>query len=242
MTAIGDFLQGLVGKLSQLEVEQHEAIEQVAGQVATSIAEGGVLHVFGTGHSQLVALELCDRAAGLGAVRSIYDPALSPVQARRAAATERLAGYAQVVLSTEELRAGETLLIVSNSGVNAVPVDVALAAKEQGLCVVAVTSVAQSTSAPIRHDSGKRLLDVADVVIDTGAPAGDGILALDDGAAAGPVSSLLSVAVLHAITARTAELLLARGHPAPMLVSQNLDVSDDVNDHLYARYADRRGK
>lgn len=239
MTAAHDYLDAVQAHVDRLVQTQHDVIEQVADRVAASIADGGVVHVFGTGHSQLVALEAGERAAGLAAVNAIADAALSPAQGRRAAATERLEGYGEVVVATEDLRAGEVLLVVSNSGLNAVPVDVALAASRLGLLVVAVTSRAHSEAATPRHRSGRRLLDVADLVVDTGSPVGDGALRSDDGVATGPLSTLLSIAAVHAITARVAELLPAEGRAA-VLTSQNLDVGIDVNDELYARYADRR--
>lgn len=238
-TAAHDYLEVVRTHVSRIAAEQTVEIEQVAQRLAASIASGGVLHVFGTGHSQLVALEMAERAAGLGAVHAIADPALSPIQGRRAAATERLSGYGDIVVATEDLRAGEVIAIVSNSGLNAVPIDVAIAASRLGLFVVAVTSRPYSEAASSRHPSGKRLFDVADVTLDTGSPAGDGALHLDDGTVTGPLSSILSMTVLHAVGSRTAQLLADEGR-ASVLVSQNLDVDPDVNAELFTRYADRR--
>lgn len=215
-----------------------DIVEAAARRIADCLGAGGVLHVFGTGHSQLVALELAERAAGLAAVNAIAVPALSPTEGRRAAATERLTGYGDVIAEAEDLRAGEVLVVISNSGVNPVPIEVALAGRDRGLCVVAVTSRAHSLAATSRHPAGLRLLDTADLVLDTGVPAGDAAVELPGAAPTGPLSTVVAAALLHATTARAAELLAAAGTSPPTLVSQNL-AADDVNAALFARFADR---
>lgn len=240
-TAATAYLDALRDHLGAAITREAAHVEAAADAIATSIAAGGVLHLFGTGHSQLVALELAERAAGLAAVRAIADPALSPVAGRRGADTERLPGYGRIVLDTEDLRTGEVLVVVSNSGINAVPVDVAHGAAERGLHVVAVTSLAHGAASPARHPSGKRLHEVAHTTIDTGSPAGDAAIALADGTPTGPLSTVLAAALLHAVASRAAELLLDRGERPPVLVSQNL-ADADVNAGLLARYADRTGR
>lgn len=239
MSAADRYLEVLGAGVARLRSDLAPEIERVAERVAASLERGGVLHLFGTGHSQLVALELAGRAAGLAAVNAIADPALSPALGQRAAATERLPGYGEVVLDDEDLRPGEVLVVISNSGINPVPIDVASGARERGLFVVAVTSVAHSRETASRHPSGQRLLDVVDTVLDTGVPRGDGALTVD-GVAVGPLSTGLSMAVLHAMVCRVAEQLAGGVGDLPVLVSQNLD-DVDVNGALYERFADRMG-
>jgi uncharacterized phosphosugar-binding protein len=235
------YLTALQRQLAALAQRGSAELETAADRIAASLAEGGVLHVFGTGHSQLAALETAERAAGLAAVNAIALPALSPLEGGRAAATERLHGYAEVVLDGEDLRRGEVLVVVSNSGVNAVPIEVAIGAAERGLFVVAVTSRAHSVAAPVRHVSGKRLHEVADLTIDTGTPAGDAAVELADGTPTGPLSTILASAALHAVLTRAAERLVESGAGAPVLLSQNL-TEHDVNRELFDRYAVRTGR
>lgn len=226
-----------VGTLvSELERHQSQHIEAAARMIARSLANEGILHVFGSGHSLLPAVEVYARAGGLAAVDLVFDPALSPTSPARCSMTERLHDYAEVSLSLAELRAGEVMIVISNSGINPVPVEAAIGARDRGLSVIAVTSVAHSQAVNPRHRSGRRLCEIADIVIDTGTPIGDTTVNAD-GLAVGPVSTILASTALHAITAHTAQLL---GEPRlPVLVSQNIDRGDHHNEQALARYAGR---
>jgi uncharacterized phosphosugar-binding protein len=241
VSAADRYLRALQERLLDLAARERDHVEAAAERIAASIADGGILHVFGTGHSQLVALELAERAAGLAAVHAIAPSALSPVEGGRAASTERLHGYGEVVLGGEDLRAGEVLIVVSNSGINPVPLEVAAGAAVRGLFVVAVTSRTQSLAAPARERSGRRLHELADLTIDTGTPAGDAAVELCDGTPTGPLSTILASAALHAVLTRAAELLVESGGQAPILRSQNLS-EQDLNRELFDRYAPRTGR
>jgi uncharacterized phosphosugar-binding protein len=221
--------------LADLEERESPAIERAAEGIAGSITAGGVLHVFGSGHSMLAAIESTVRAGGLAAVHLLYDPALSPTDPEQVSQTERLHGHASSILDNGDLRSGETIIVVSNSGINPVPIEIALGARDRGLRVVAITSAAHSTAAASRHESGRRLLDVADVVIDTGAPHGDTTVVVG-GFPTGAVSTILASAAIHAITIRVVELMVAAGADVPLLVSQNVDVTDEHNLRLLDRY------
>lgn len=240
MNGAGRYLDVLRGHIEALDALLPD-LDRISETISASLRESGVLHVFGTGHSQLVALELAGRAAGLAAVNAIADPALSPMRGQRAAATERLADYGKLIVDAEDLRAGEVLIVVSNSGINPVPIDVALGAKERGLFVVALVSAEHGRATPSRHLSGMRLADVADAVVDTGTPAGDGALTVND-VAVGPLSTVVSIAILHALVCRVAERLAADGGDVGILVSQNLRHGVDVNDALYERFSDRTSR
>jgi uncharacterized phosphosugar-binding protein len=121
--------------LGQVAATQNEALEEAARLVADSVAAGGILHLFGAGHSQLLALDAYARAGGLACVNPILDPALSPATGLELARVERTEGRAAEILAGEDLRPGEVVLIASNSGVNAVPVEVAIGCRERGLRV-----------------------------------------------------------------------------------------------------------
>lgn len=233
---VQDYFATVRDLVGALERHQSRHIETAARMIARSLADDGILHVFGSGHSMLPAVEVYARAGGLAAVDLVFDPALSPTTPARCSLTERLHGYADASLSLADLRAGEVLIVVSNSGINPVPVEAATGARDRGLNVVAVTSIAHSMGTGPRHDSGRRLCEIADVVIDTGTPRGDTTVDVD-GLAVGPVSTVLASTALHAITARTAQLLgQAR---LPVLVSQNVDGGDDHNERALARYTHR---
>ena len=238
MTAADRYLATLTEHLDALMPRIGPELDEVAHRIAASVGDGGVVHVFGSGHSQLVALESAERAGGLAAVNAIADVAVSPTGGRRASAIETLEGYGQIVFDTEDVRAGEVLIVVSNSGINPVPIDVAAAAAARGVFVVAVGSPGHSEASPARDRRGRRLPDVADVTLDTGTPVGDAAVRLDDGAGTGPLSTILAMAVVHALISRCAELLVEAGRTAPLLTSQNLG-DTDVNAGVYERYAPR---
>ena len=134
-------------------------IARLAPLIGQSIAAGGVVHTFGSGHSELISREIIGRAGGLVCVTGIIDPTGGFV--------ENLPGYGEMLVSRYErqyqLKAGETVIVISNSGKNASPIDVALHAKSKGLTVAALTCVAMSRATPSQHPSGRKLFEVADL-------------------------------------------------------------------------------
>jgi uncharacterized phosphosugar-binding protein len=241
MTALDRYFASATATLAEVADTQGEVLEAAARLVAASVAAGGVLHLFGAGHSQLVALDAYLRAGGLACVNPIVDPALAPAAGLDVARVERTPGHAAAVLQGEDLRPGEVVLVVSNSGVNPVPVEVALGCRERGLRVVALTNVEQAKATAARHASGARLHELADVVVDNRCPAGDAAVALPGGEPVGPTTTVVGAAVVAALAARVAELLAERGAAPPVLVSQNLDGRDaaERNQTLLRAYRGR---
>ena len=238
-TVIDQYGEVLQRVLREIFSDERDAIERTAQLAARSIASGGVLHVFGTGHSHLIALEAYGRAGGLAAVNAILDFGLTPFNRGRDGTLERLHGYADIVVETEDLRQGEVAIVVSNSGINAVPIEFALACKARGLTTVALTNLNHSRASDSRHVSGSKLYEVADIVIDTHGVAGDAAVDLDGTRSIGPTSTVAAAAVVNAITARIAQLLVEQGEPSPVLVSQNLPGMEDHNRALMDHYRGR---
>jgi uncharacterized phosphosugar-binding protein len=241
MTALDRYFEAARGTLAEVAATQGDALEAAARLLADSVAGGGVLHLFGAGHSQLVTLDAFLRAGGLACVNPIVDPALAPAAGPGIAQVERTPGHAATVLQHEDLRPGEVVVVVSNSGVNPVPVEVALGCRDRGLLVVALTNVEQAKATAARHPSGAKLHELADVVLDNRCPTGDAAVALAGGDAVGPTTTVVGAAVVAALTARVAELLLERGATPPVLVSQNLDGRDagERNHQLLRAYRGR---
>ena len=226
MTALDRYFQAARDVLADVAATQGDALEAAARLAAEAVAAGGMLHLFGTGHSQLLALDAFRRAGGLACVNPIVDPALAPTAGPDVARVERTPGHAATILEREDLRPGEVVVVVSNSGVNPVPVEVALGCRDRGLRVVALTNVEQAKATAPRHPSGARLHELADVVVDNRCPTGDAAVAIAGGEVAGPTTTVVGAAVVAALTARVAELLAERGATPPVLVSQNLDGRD----------------
>ncbi len=204
-----------------------------------------MIHVFGCGHSHLMAEEAFWRAGGLVPVHPILDPNLTLLGGQRTSPLERLEGYARVLLAGEDLRPGEVMVVFSNSGINALPIEVALAAKEAGLHILAVTSLAHGKSVEPRHSSGRRLFELADVTVDTHVPTGDAAVDLSElsGGAEGhrvaPLSTAIGALVWNALVAEVAYLRVAAGAEPSCFISQNVPGGDEANEALVSRYRAR---
>jgi uncharacterized phosphosugar-binding protein len=227
--------------LDEAESANATALDQAADALAQCLVNGGVLHTFGTGHGHLLAEELFHRAGGLAAVNPILDPGVMMREgANSATLLERLPGYAEVVLERYDVRPGDVILIASNSGRNAVPIEMALACKARGLTVIALTSLQHSRSQTARHASGKRLFEVADLVLDNCGAVGDTALTVEgvEGGVAA-TSTVIGAALLQQWIAETVRRLAARGITPPVLQSSNVDGADARNLAMVARYRGR---
>jgi uncharacterized phosphosugar-binding protein len=210
-------------------------IAQIAPVVGASVASGGVVHTFGSGHSELISREIIGRAGGFVCVTGILDPTGGFI--------ENLPGYGTKLVERYDrqyqLLPGEVVIVISNSGKNGSPIDVARYAKQKGLTVVALTCLAMSRVTPSQHPSGQRLFEVADHVLDNGGVPGDAIVEIADGVSAGPTSTLIGCSVLNWLMLATADWLKAHGHPLPLLRSQNLPGAIEHNRALGQKYKHR---
>lgn len=236
-----EYLETVGALLSRVRDEQLPTLDSAAARIADCIVGGGLWHVFGTGHSQLLAAELFYRAGGLVPVNAILDLPLSVMTAaRRSTWLERVPGYAEQLLQDEPLQSGDVMLVISNSGRNAVPIEVALAAKARGATVLALTSVRFSGSVSSRHPSGKRLLDCADLVFDNYGADGDAAVQIPGcPSAVSATSTVVGSAILQALAAVTVAELQRRGHSAPVWHSANGDAGEDSNAAHLAAYQAR---
>lgn len=211
------------------------AIAHLAPIVGANIAAGGVVHTFGSGHSEIVSREIIGRAGGLVCVTGVIDPTGGFI--------ENLPGYGARLIERYdrqyELRAGETIIVISNSGKNGAPIDVAQYARAKGLTVAALTCLAMSRITPSQHASGRKLYECADVVLDNGGVPGDAIVNVGEQVHAGPTSTLIGCSVLNWLMLAVMDWLKAGGHPLPVLRSQNLPGAIEHNRELARRYKGR---
>lgn len=242
MSAVEEYFAAAARVLQRIADEQREAIRAGGRIVARTVAGGGVLHVFGAGHSHLLAEEAFFRAGGLAAVNPILDGRLAfqygVLESTRA---ERRSGYAREILAREDVRQADAAVVVSNSGRNAVPVEMALELRARGLPVIAVTSIAQSRSAAPPHAAPQRLFEIADVAIDTCVPVGDAAVDVPGAPVRmGPLSTVAGAAVIHAIMIEAAGELWAGRVEVAVLPSAN--VAGTTEQMLREVFAPYRGR
>lgn len=215
-------------------------VDQLAPAVEAVVASargGGLSYVFGTGHSHLLALDLHYRAGGPAFAVPVLDTRLMLHDGAIAStARERETGAAADAFAPYPVGAGDVVIVISNSGVNAAPVEAARLAKERGATVIALTSRAYSEASA----KGRPILaSEADIVIDNGLPPGDAMVALPGTPLkAGPGSTAIGAALLHALFAEAAARLAALG-PPPIFLSANMPGAAESNRDLVARYGPR---
>ncbi len=240
MPAYRDYSRRMYDVLEDMFSTQGEKIEQVAGWMADSIAAGGVVHLFGSGHSHLVAEEVFHRAGSLMPLNPMLDINLTFLGSVNATLLERNPGYARVVIGSHDIREGEVVIVISNSGVNPVPIEAVLEAKARGARTVSITSDVHYATAPSRHDSGKRLADVADITLDTCVPWGDALVNLPGvEQPVGGISSIAGLALITAVVVETTQQLLDRGIDPPVIPTMNLPGGDEKIEALIEAYGKR---
>ncbi|WP_328422042.1 SIS domain-containing protein [Streptomyces sp. NBC_00443] len=238
------FVRESMTVLDRLTESARDDVARAAGLIADCVRADGVIQAFGTGHSQAMVLEVAGRAGGLvptnrlsiadlvlygGAAPGILDDPL----------LEREPGVAARIYDLAAPRAQDLFVIISNSGVNNVIVEMALHAREQGHRILAITSLAHTRAVPAGHASGKKLADLADVVLDNAAPRGDALLELPGGGAVCALSTLTGVMLVQMAVAEASALLIAAGERPPVYVSANVPGGFEGNLELEKRYAGR---
>jgi uncharacterized phosphosugar-binding protein len=218
------YFDSLTDILTQIATQQAAHIQSAGMLVANAIAAGGVVQTFGSGHSHMISEEAFFRAGGLAPVNPILDDALIFLHgALESTRAERQTGYAATVLIREEINPADVAIVISNSGRNAVPIEMALHLKELGLKVIAITNPRQAGTSASRHSSGKYLFEIADLVIDNCIPVGDAVLELPGlPQKMGPSSTVAGAAIMNAIMIEAAACLQTMGLRVPVISSANV--------------------
>lgn len=237
------YIQKVIALLERILKEESEAIQDGAKLMADAIVDGKRIFAFGCTHSSLPIQDLVYRAGGLMLINPIFGPGISALDVKPATMTsaiERLQGYAKVLLDNNPIQAGDVLILVSVSGRNAVPIEMAQIARERGVKVIGLTSRAYTQAVPSRHPSGKKMVDFADVVLDNKVEMGDALLQAEGAPQKFcPASGVTSIAILQALVAATIEALLARGFTPPVFLAGNVEGGDEYNKRMIQQYRDR---
>lgn len=237
------YLSDVIDLLRRIAEEETPALKQGARLLADAIASGQRIFAFGCTHSSLPVQDLIYRAGGLMLINPIFGPGITTLDTRPATMTseiERMQGYARVLLDNSPIQAGDVLIVVSTSGRNPVPIEMAQLARVRGIKVIGVTSRAYTEAVTSRHPSGKKMYEFADVVLDNKVDVGDALLEAEGvRQKVCSASSVTSTVILEALVASTIEELLSRGITPPVFLSANVDGGAEHNARLIEQYRDR---
>lgn len=238
---IHDYYQKVQAQLANVFDKEAKGMQQVSEVIADKINDGGVVYLFGCGHSHILTEEVFYRAGGLAPIYPILIDELMLHQGGAAASQkERKNRYVYPFLEDYTITEKDVLIVISTSGINPVPVDVALYGKEHGAATVALTSTAYADSQSSRHEDGLFLKDVCDYVIDNHITIGDTTLNYPkSGIHFAPSSSVIGISILQAICAEVVRLLIETGETPPVFLSGNVAGSDEHNKKLLDKYGEK---
>lgn len=225
--------------LERVYLQNQAVIEKLGPLMAKSVATGGVIHTFGSGHSEIIGREMVGRAGGLVCVSAILDTTGGFIENLEGYGTQLAARYDR----NHGLKAGEFIIVISNSGKNCSPIEIANYAKEKGLHVIALTSVGMARQVETTHSGGKKLHEIADTVFDNCGSMGDAVVELPKkGGFAGPTSTLAGAMLINLLQMEILDNLAANGKTAPLLKSQNTPGAMEENRELARSYKGRLSK
>jgi len=227
-----------IKKLLDKVVDKNNFIlDKVIELVSETVINDKIIHAFGTGHSHMIGLELFARAGGIANVNAMLDSTVMTSEgARRSAEIERISGFAKVIWDQHKIEKNDIFFIISNSGRNAMPIEMAQLAKANSNKVITITSIDQSSKYPARIKNQKKLYEIADFVIDNCVPSGDSIIPIGKDSS-GAVSTILGCFIVNLIITESLKLVQKKGKKLPLFYSQNIDGIS--NEELFSKYENR---
>jgi len=238
---IDQYFQKVNERLELVFKREKDNLIKAAHAVSEAVQNGGIIQLFGCGHSHLLAEEVFYRAGGLVPVKPILvEPLMLHEGAVRSSMLERRNDFASSFMEREDIRSGDVFFVLSTSGRNPVPIDVALAAKAKGAYTIAITSLEYSKSQPSRHKSGRLLYEVVDLVIDNHSVKGDAILTHPNVSVPfAPTSTVVGSMMLNAVLAEAIALMAENGVEPPVFLSGNIEGADEHNRRWIEQYKER---
>ncbi|BDG35444.1 SIS domain-containing protein [Saccharococcus caldoxylosilyticus] len=235
------YFQKVNERLGLVLKHEKDNLKKAAYVVSEAVQKGGIIQLFGCGHSHILTEEVFYRAGGLVPIKPIFfEPLMLHEGAVRSSMLERMNDFAKNFIDSEDIRPEDVFFVLSTSGRNPVPIDVALTAKEKGAYTIAITSLEYSKCQPSRHKSGKLLYEVVDLVINNYSVKGDAILSHESVSVPfSPTSTVVGSAILNAIFAETIVLMAENGLEPPIFLSGNMEGADEHNNRLIAKYKER---
>jgi uncharacterized phosphosugar-binding protein len=220
------------------KLEGSEEILNNAGKIiGDCYINGGMLYLFGTGHSHILCLEMFYRAGGFVKVYPILEEDLMlHKSAVKSTESERIEGLSKKIISNYDIKKNDVMIIFSNSGRNAVPVEMAELMKDKGVKVIAVTNLNQSIPSSSRARSGKKLYEIADIVIDNYGISGDASIRVDNDRFIAPTSTAIGAAIVNLLQITAYDYMTAKGFSPEVFMSSNVDGGDAVNNRYIEKY------
>ena len=232
-----EYHQKVIDQLQTIATNEQSGLDLAAQWMADTIINDKMIHAFGTGHSHMIGLELFVRAGGLANVNGMLDSLVTTAEgAQRSAEVERIPGLAEIIWDQHTIAQDDIMIVISNSGRNAMPIEMAMKAKAFGIKTIGITSRDQSEQYPSRHHSGKKLFEICDLVIDNHVPSGDGLMHIDN-KLTGAASTISGVFIVNTIATEAMRIAVNKGAKLPIYHSQNIDGYS--NEELYEIYQDR---
>ncbi|NMD70056.1 SIS domain-containing protein [Bacillus sp. DNRA2] len=235
------YFQKLQELLSIVEKEEKEKINKAAAAVSSCIQQNGIIHIFGCGHSHMLAEELFYRAGGLVPINPILiEDLMLHKGAVRSSQLEKTNRFAETFLENVSLNKNDIVIVVSTSGRNPVPIDVVEFARSNGAYTIAITSSAYGANVSSRHENGKFLYQAADMYIDTHIIVGDALMTHDNlNVSFGPGSTVVGTAIVNGIMVEAVKLMVKNQFDPPIFKSGNTDGAEEHNRELINKYKNR---
>ncbi|MDF9758398.1 putative phosphosugar-binding protein [Peribacillus simplex] len=219
--------------------QEKQSIKESVEHISKAVMSDGVIHLFGSGHSHILTEEVFYRAGGLAAIHPIFVEDLMLFKgASRSSQLERQNDLSEKFMLDEDIRPGDVCIVISSSGVNPVPIDVAIIAKEKGAFVIGLTSPEYANSCPSRHKKKLYLHDVVNLVIDNHISKGDTLLKSNN-ISFGSGSTVIGAVLLNMIFTQVIETIIESGVTPPVFLSSNIEGADEHNQKIIAKYKTR---
>lgn len=237
MSFVNEYQNFVATTLDECFKQNEEAVHAAANCLYECEVNGGRIFTFGTGHSHMIGQDLYGRAGGYAKIYPILEGEMTllthPVKSTK---LERIAAYSDVLENIYDVKAGDVIIATSNSGRNSLVIEYLSRMKQKGVKIIGITSLEHSKTITSRHESGLRLFEVADIVLDNMAPHGDAGVALSDNIKMGPISTLTGCYLSQLIIGEMVEKLIVNGKDAPVFRSSNMDGADEYNQVLFDKY------
>jgi len=218
-----------IKNLVPLLEKEEEQMKKAGSLIASSIMNGGIIQTFGSGHSYAAAIEIAGRAGGLLPVKAVYEETFGRY--------ERIEGVGTEFTKYWDLRSNDCVIIISNSGRNPFIIELAIYVKSKNVPLIAVTALDVSKKTPSRHSSGKRLFELADVVLDNHSVEGDAAVQIEGlKMKVGGTSSISADLLLNQTVVFAIEEMLSKGFTPPVLMSANVDGGPEFDEKLMEKY------